>query len=80
MKNSIVGIVFLLVLNQVFSQKNIFLDISPMFQSSSLEMNVNYTAWDGKTIKFDHFDDLFGKIFYKKYFLNQIWINVMRFS
>jgi hypothetical protein len=56
MKNSIVGIVFLLVLNQVFSQKNIFLDISPMFQSSSLEMNVNYTAWDGKTIKFDHFD------------------------
>jgi hypothetical protein len=27
-----------------------------MFQSSSLEMNVNYTAWDGKTIKFDHFD------------------------
>ena len=56
MKNSIVGIVFLLVLNQVFSQKNIFLDISPMFQSSSLEMNVNYTAWDGRTIKFDHFD------------------------
>jgi hypothetical protein len=56
MKNSIVGIVFLLVLNQVFSQKNIFLDISPMFQSSSLQMNVNYIAWDGKTIKFDHFD------------------------
>jgi hypothetical protein len=56
MKNSLLGIVFLLVLNQGFSQKNIFLDISPMFQSSSLEMNVNYTAWDGKTIKFDHFD------------------------
>ena len=56
MKNSILGIVFLLILNQGFSQKNIFLDISPMFQSSSLEMNVNYTAWDGKTIKFDHFD------------------------
>ena len=56
MKNSILGIVFLFILNQGFSQKNIFLDISPMFQSSSLEMNVNYTAWDGKTIKFDHFD------------------------
>jgi hypothetical protein len=56
MKNSLLGIVFLLILNQGFSQKNIFLDISPMFQSSSLEMNVNYTAWDGKTIKFDHFD------------------------
>jgi hypothetical protein len=56
MKNSLLGIVFVLILNQGFSQKNIFLDISPMFQSSSLEMNVNYTAWDGKTIKFDHFD------------------------
>ena len=56
MKNSLLGIVFLLILNQGFSQKNIFLDISPMFQSSSLEMNVNYTAWDGRTIKFDHFD------------------------
>jgi hypothetical protein len=56
MKNSLLGIAFLLVLNQGFSQKNIFLDISPMFQGSSLDMNVNYTAWDGKTIKFDHFD------------------------
>ena len=56
MKNSILWIVFLLILNQGFSQKNIFLDISPMFQGSSLDMNVNYTAWDGKTIKFDHFD------------------------
>ena len=56
MKNSILWIVFLFILIQGFSQKNIFLDISPMFQSSSFEMNVNYTAWDGKTIKFDHFD------------------------
>lgn len=56
MKNYIFGIVSLFILNQGFSQKNIFLDILPMFQSSSLEMNVNYTSWDGKTIKFDHFD------------------------
>jgi hypothetical protein len=56
MKKIRVGIVALLFINQIFSQKNIFLDIAPMFQNSNLEMNVNYTAWDGKTIKFDHFD------------------------
>jgi hypothetical protein len=56
MKKITVGIVALLFINQIFSQKNIFLDIAPMFQNSNLEMNVNYTAWDGKTIKFDHFD------------------------
>jgi hypothetical protein len=42
---------------------------------------INYELETNKLqIKFDHFDDLFGKIFYKKYFLNQIWINVMQFS
>jgi hypothetical protein len=56
MKKIRVGIVALLFINQIFSQKNIFLDIAPMFQNSNFEMNVNYTAWDGKTIKFDHFD------------------------
>ena len=56
MKKIRVGIVALLFINKIFSQKNIFLDIAPMFQNSNLEMNVNYTAWDGKTIKFDHFD------------------------
>jgi hypothetical protein len=56
MKNSLLGIAFLLVLNQGFSQKNIFLDISPIFQNSNLQMNVNYNAWNGKTFKLDHFD------------------------
>jgi len=56
MKKIRVGIVALLFVNQIFSQKNIFLDIAPMFQNSNLEMNVNYTSWDGKIIKFDHFD------------------------
>ncbi len=38
------------------AQKNIFMDVAPMFQNSNLEMNVNYTAWNGKTFKLDHFD------------------------
>jgi hypothetical protein len=38
------------------SQKNVFIDIKPMFQNANLEMNVNYTAWNGKTFKLDHFD------------------------
>jgi hypothetical protein len=27
-----------------------------MFQNATLEMNINYTAWNGKTFKLDHFD------------------------
>ena len=38
------------------TQKNIFMDVAPMFQNANLEMNVNYTAWNGKTFKLDHFD------------------------
>ena len=38
------------------AQKNIFMDVAPMFQNSNLEMNVNYTTWNGKTFKLDHFD------------------------
>lgn len=38
------------------TQKNIFMDIAPMFQNANLEMNVNYTSWNGKTFKLDHFD------------------------
>lgn len=38
------------------AQKNVFLDVAPMFQNTNLEMNVNYTAWNGKTFKLDHFD------------------------
>lgn len=38
------------------AQKNIFLDVVPMFQNANLEMNVNYTSWNGKTFKLDHFD------------------------
>lgn len=40
----------------VRSQKNVFIDIKPMFQNANLEMNVNYTTWNGKTFKLDHFD------------------------
>lgn len=40
----------------IFSQKNIFLDVAPMFQNSNLEMNTSYSAWNGKTFKLDHFD------------------------
>jgi hypothetical protein len=56
MKKVILGILSLIIVNQSISQKNIFLDISPMFQNSSLQMNVNYNAWNGKTFKLDHFD------------------------
>jgi hypothetical protein len=56
MKKITFGIIFIIVLNLAYSQKNIFLEISPMFQNANLEMNTNYTSWDGKTIKFDHFD------------------------
>lgn len=56
MKKVILGILSLILVNQSISQKNIFLDISPMFQNSSLQMNVNYTDWNGKTFKLDHFD------------------------
>ena len=56
MKKVILGILSLILVNQSISQKNIFLDISPMFQNSSLQMNVNYNAWNGKTFKLDHFD------------------------
>jgi hypothetical protein len=38
------------------SQKNIYLEITPMFLNSNLEMNVDYTAWNGKVFKLDHFD------------------------
>jgi hypothetical protein len=38
------------------AQKNVFLDVAPMFQNANLEMNINYTAWNGKTLKLDHFD------------------------
>jgi hypothetical protein len=40
----------------VFGQKNIFLEIAPVFQNENLQMNVNYNGWDGKTFKLDHFD------------------------
>lgn len=56
MKKTILFILVFISVNQIFSQKNLFLKISPMFQNASLEMNTNYTSWDGKTIKFDHFD------------------------
>jgi hypothetical protein len=56
MKKITFGIIFLVIVNLTYSQKNIFLEISPMFQNANLEMNTNYTSWDGKTIKFDHFD------------------------
>lgn len=56
MKKTILFILVLISLNQIFSQKNVFLKIAPMFQNANLEMNTNYTSWDGKTIKFDHFD------------------------
>ncbi|MBM3185223.1 MAG: T9SS type A sorting domain-containing protein [Bacteroidetes bacterium] len=53
----------LLVLHAIFlitffaqAQKNVFLDVAPMYQNTNLEMNVNYTAWNGKTFKLDHFD------------------------
>ena len=38
------------------SQKNIYLEVAPMFQNSNLEMNIEYTAWNGKVFKLDHFD------------------------
>ncbi|MFM8241432.1 MAG: hypothetical protein ACKN86_01390, partial [Crocinitomicaceae bacterium] len=56
MKKNILFIIVLISVNQIFSQKNVFLEIAPMFQNANLEMNTNYTSWDGKTIKFDHFD------------------------
>ena len=40
----------------LFGQKKIFLEIAPVFQNANLQMNVNYTDWDGKTFKLDHFD------------------------
>ncbi|MFY7668822.1 MAG: MbnP family protein [Crocinitomicaceae bacterium] len=53
----------LLILHAIFlitfvaqTQKNIFMDVAPMFQNANLEMNVNYTSWNGKTFKLDHFD------------------------
>ena len=47
---------FFIGLNSLVAQKNIFLEIAPVFQNANLEMNVNYVGWDGKTLKLDHFD------------------------
>ena len=47
---------FFIGLNSLVAQKNIFLEIAPVFQNANLEMNVNYVGWDGKTFKLDHFD------------------------
>jgi hypothetical protein len=56
MKKISFAILFLAFVILSFGQKSVFLEISPMFQNSNLQMNVNYTAWNGKTFKLDHFD------------------------
>jgi len=48
--------IFLLTVFASNGQKNVFLEITPMFQNSVLAMNTNYVAWNGKTFKLDHFD------------------------
>ncbi len=55
---SIIAQLILLVISTstIYAQKNIFLEIAPVFQNANLQMNVNYTGWDGKTFKLDHFD------------------------
>ena len=55
---SIIAHLILLVISTstIYAQKNIFLEIAPVFQNANLQMNVNYTGWDGKTFKLDHFD------------------------
>ncbi|MBM3160287.1 MAG: hypothetical protein FJY17_08305 [Bacteroidetes bacterium] len=56
MKNKFTLSFVLCLTLHTFSQKNVFLDIAPMFQNSNLEMNQNYTAWNGKIFALDHFD------------------------
>ena len=55
---SIIAFLTLIILGNstVYGQKNIFLEIAPVFQNANLQMNLNYTGWDGKTFKLDHFD------------------------
>ena len=57
MKKIIILLTLVILSNStVFGQKNIFLEIAPVFQNANLQMNLNYTGWDGKTFKLDHFD------------------------
>jgi hypothetical protein len=56
MKKVYFTFIFILTLLVVQGQKNVFLEIKPMFQNSVLAMNTNYVAWNGKTFKLDHFD------------------------
>ena len=56
MKRIYFTLIFNLTLLVAQGQKNVFLEITPMFQNSILAMNTNYVAWNGKTFKLDHFD------------------------
>jgi hypothetical protein len=56
MKRFYFTLIFNLTLLVAQGQKNVFLEITPMFQNSILAMNTNYVAWNGKTFKLDHFD------------------------
>ena len=56
MKKLLILPAFFLITFVAQTQKNIFMDVAPMFQNANLEMNINYTAWNGKTFKLDHFD------------------------
>lgn len=56
MKRIYFTLIFILTFYVSQGQKNVFLEITPMFQNSILAMNTNYVAWNGKTFKLDHFD------------------------